>query len=417
MEPITMKYGKQQVMVPVTGLNILGTLRPNELPPIVDPEAAIRQALAHPIGSSPLREHARGRRDAVIVVSDLTRPSPSHLLVPPLLDELNHAGLSDEQITVLVALGIHRPLTEAELTTLVGEGVRSRVAVVNHDPDDVVDLGKTSHGTPVVLNRLFAEADLRICTGNIDLHFFAGYAGGAKAMMPGLSTREAIRNNHRMMTSPESRSGNLEGNPVRADIDEAGEIARIDFILNIVLNETKQVVGVVAGDPILAHRVGCQLVDRMYKVELPQSADLVIAGAGGFPKDLNVYQAQKALDNASHAVRPGGVIILIARCQEGLGEDVFEEWVSQSPTPEEVIRRIEADFVMGGHKAAAIARVRQKATMILVAELDPELARRCFFIPASSIEEAIELAKPELGDSPRTLLMPYAGYTLPSAGM
>ncbi|MGE5652840.1 MAG: nickel-dependent lactate racemase, partial [Bacillota bacterium] len=326
---------------------------------------------------------------------------------------LYRAGLQDEQITVLVALGIHRPLTDAELTTLVGREVRSRVAVVNHDPDDVVDLGQTSRGTPVVVNRLFAEASLRICTGNIDLHFFAGYAGGAKAMMPGISTREAIRNNHRMMTSPESRSGNLERNPVRQDIDEAGKIARIDFILNAVLNETKQVVGVVAGDPIAAHRMGCRLVDRMYKVDLPQTADLVIAGAGGYPKDLNVYQAQKALDNASHAVRAGGVIIVIARCHEGLGEDVFEQWVSSNPSPEEVIRRIEQDFVMGGHKAAAIARVRQQATMILVSELDPSLAEKCFFKPARSIEEAIQMAQDELGENPRTLLMPYAGYTLP----
>ncbi len=409
-----MKYGKQQVDVPLAGLNVIGTLRPNELPPLADPDATIRQALVHPTDRPPLRDYARGKASAVIVVSDLTRPSPSHLLVPPLLDELNLAGIKDDRITILVALGIHRPLTDAELTTLVGEGVRHRVAVINHDPDDVVDLGQTSHGTPVVVNRHYAEADIKICTGNIDLHFFAGYAGGAKAMMPGLSTREAIRNNHRMMTSPESRSGNLEGNPVRADIDEAGQIARIDFILNAVLNESKQVVGVVAGDPISAHRAGCQLVDRMYKVELPQQADLVIAGAGGFPKDLNVYQAQKALDNASHAVRPGGVIILIARCQEGLGEDVFAEWVNHGPSPEEVIRRIEADFVMGGHKAAAIARVRQQATMILVSELDHDLARKCFFIPANSIDEAITLAQRELGDAPRTLLMPYAGYTLPS---
>src|SRR5665647_1288397 len=307
-------FGKDWIEYNTITKQLLGEILPEELPVLPDPAAEIRLALQNPNGMPPLREMVQGKHRIAIAISDGTRPVRSKLLLPPLLDELSNAGIPMEQITVLVALGIHRALTEAEIIALVGRETYQRVRVINHDPQDTILLGRTSRGTPLEINRCFAEADFKICTGNIDLHFFAGYAGGAKAMMPGLSTRTAIANNHRMQLEAGSASGILEGNPVREDIDEAGQIVGIDFILNLVQNESKEVVAVCAGDPIAAHRAGCRIIDRLYKVPIAGRAALVIASAGGHPKDVNLYQAQKALDNTSHAVQQGGTIILMAAC-------------------------------------------------------------------------------------------------------
>ena len=405
-------FGKDWIEYNTKTQQLLGEILPEELPVLSDPAAEIRLALQNPKGTPPLREMVQGKHQIAIAISDGTRPVRSKLLLPPLLDELSSAGISMEQITVLVALGIHRALTEAELIALVGSETYQRVRVINHDPEDTILLGRTSRGTPLEINRCFAAADFKICTGNIDLHFFAGYAGGAKAMMPGLSTRAAIANNHRMQLEAGSASGILEGNPVREDIDEAGQIVGIDFILNLVQNESKEVVAVCAGDPIAAHRAGCRIIDRLYKVPITGKAALVIASAGGHPKDVNLYQAQKALDNASHAVQQGGTIILLAACPEGYGETVFAEWLQEANgQPQQVLQRLQRGFLLGGHKAAAIARVAVQARVILVSQLSDEMVRKAFMEPAESLQQALQLAAWQSAES--IWLMPYACYTLP----
>ncbi|MCE5197180.1 MAG: nickel-dependent lactate racemase [Negativicutes bacterium] len=405
-------YGENWIEYQAAPQQLLGEILPRELPVLQDAAAAIRLALQNPLGTPPLREMMRGKRRIAIAISDGTRPVRSKLLLPVLLDELAGAGIAMEQISVLVALGIHRALTETELTALVGSETCQRVRVINHDPLDTILLGKTSRGTPLAINRCFAEADFKICTGNIDLHFFAGYAGGAKAMMPGLSTRAAIANNHRMQLEAGSASGILAGNPVREDIDEAGQLVGIDFILNLVQNESKEVVAVCAGDPILAHRAGCQIIDRLYKIPIARKATLVIASAGGHPKDVNLYQAQKALDNAAHAVQPGGTIVLLAACPEGYGEAVFAEWLQEANgQPQQVLQRLQRGFLLGGHKAAAIARVAMQARVILVSELPDQLVRQAFMEPAANLQQALQMAARQQTES--IWLMPYACYTLP----
>ncbi len=405
-------YGKNWTEYQAASQQLLGEILPQELPVLQDPTAEIRFALQNPIGTLPLREMVRGKRRIAIAISDGTRPARSKLLLPVLLDELAGAGIAMDQISVLVALGIHRALTEIELTALVGSETYQRVRVINHDPLDTILLGETSRGTPLAINRCFAEADFKICTGNIDLHFFAGYAGGAKAMMPGLSTRAAIANNHRMQLEAGSASGILAGNPVREDIDEAGQIVGIDFILNLVQNESKEVIAVCAGDPIAAHRAGCRIIDRLYKVPIIRKAALVIASAGGHPKDVNLYQAQKALDNAAHAVQSGGTIILLAACPEGYGEAVFAEWLREADgQPQQVLQRLQRGFLLGGHKAAAIARVAVQARVILISELPDQLVRQAFMEPAENLQQALQMAAWQQAES--IWLMPYACYTLP----
>lgn len=403
--------GVQTVEVPEK--NLLGVLMSNDVPRGLMNEAEVVRALEHPVGTPRLKEIVRPGEKIAIVTSDITRPCPTYRIMPALLDELYAAGCRAEDITLVFALGSHRPHTPEEMRKLAGERAFQEVRCVDSDRADCVHMGTTDCGTPVDITRVVAEADRRICLGNIEYHYFAGYSGGAKAIMPGVSTREAIQANHRMMVRPEAHAGNLEGNPLRMDLEQAAAICGVDFIVNVVLDEHKQIVRAVAGDLVKAHREGCRFLDGMYLKELDARADIVLVSQGGAPKDLNLYQTQKALDNAKHAVKPGGTIILIGSCKEGLGEKVFEEWMLSAPTPESMIERIGRDFQLGGHKAAAIAMVLQNAEIELVSELDPDFVKRIFLKPASSAQEALDRAFARLGEDATVLAMPYGGSTLP----
>ena len=278
---------------------------------------------------------------------------------------------------------------------------------------DCVHIGETSRGTPVDIVRTVAEADRRICLGNIEYHYFAGYSGGAKAIMPGVSTRAAIQANHSRMVEETAHAGKLEGNPVREDIEEAAAMVGVDFIVNVVLDAQKEIIRAVAGDVTAAHRVGCAFLDTLYRKEIPQRADIVLVSQGGAPKDLNLYQTQKALDNAKHAVKPGGVVVLIGSCKEGLGEKTFEEWLTTAPTPHSLIERIKKEFRLGGHKAAAIAMVLEKADIYLVSDMEDALVERLLMKPFHSVQAAYDAAVEKCGADASVLVMPYGGSTLP----
>ena len=364
-------------------------------------------------GAPRLRDTVRPGETIAIVTSDITRPMPTAKVMPALLDELYAGGVRPEDITLVFALGSHRQHTEAERRKLAGERAYSEIQCVDSDPDDCVSYGTTSRGTPVDITRVVAEADRRICLGNIEYHYFAGYSGGAKAIMPGVSTRAAIQANHSRMVLPECCAGNLETNPLRLDIEEAGAMVGVDFILNVVLSEHKEILKAVAGDVTKAHRAGCAFLDTLYRKELTEAADIVLVSQGGAPKDLNLYQTQKALDNAKHAVKDGGVIILIGSCREGLGERTFEEWMTAAPTAHSLIERIQREFKLGGHKAAAIAMVLERAEVDLVSELDDDFIRSLFLVPQPSAQAALDHAFAKLGPDARVLSMPYGGSTLP----
>ena len=403
--------GVQTAQVPEE--NLLGVLHANEVPLELTGEAEVRRALEEPIESPRLRELVSPGEKVAIVTSDITRPMPTYKVMPPLLDELYAAGVRREDITLVFALGSHRKHTDEERRKLAGDRAWNEIACVDSDPNDCVHMGVTGAGTPVDITRVVAEADRRICLGNIEYHYFAGYSGGAKAIMPGVSTRDAIQSNHSMMVRPEARAGALETNPLRMDIEEAGRICGIDFIVNVVLSEHKEIIKAVAGHPVAAHRAGCRFLDRIYLKPLPQAADIVLVSQGGAPKDLNLYQTQKALDNARHAVKQGGIIILIGSCREGLGERVFEEWMTKSQSPEAMIERIGRDFQLGGHKAAAIAMTLQKAKIYLVSDMEDDFVRSIFLTPQPSVQTALDRAFAELGSKATVLAMPYGGSTLP----
>lgn len=388
-------------------------LLPNSVTYSLTGEAEIRRALDAPIDSPCLRDIVHPGEKVVIITSDITRPMPTHVVMPPLLDELYEGGVRPEDITLVFALGSHRPHTEEERKKLAGERAFAEIRCIDGDPLDCVHMGVTSAGTPVDIVRVVAEADRRICLGNIEYHYFAGYSGGAKAIMPGVSTRAAIQSNHSMMVREAACAGNLVTNPLRKDIEEAAAICGVDFICNVVLDEHKQIICAVAGDVTAAHRAGCAFLDTLYQIKIKQRADIVMVSQGGAPKDLNLYQTQKALDNAKHAVRDGGIIILMGSCQEGLGEKTFEEWLLRAEKPQDLIERIAKDFRLGGHKAAAIAMVLERADIYLVSDLEPAFVKSLFMTPFATVQDAYDAAIKKLGSDATVLAMPYGGSTLP----
>ena len=406
-------YGKTVQTVEVPEKNLMAVLTANPMDHQRRGAEAVRWALEHPIGSPRLRELAKPGQKVVIVTSDVSRPLPSYDVLPSVLDELYAGGVKREDITVVLALGSHRHHTEEEQRRLVGERCWSEVRVEDSTPEDCVSMGVTSRGTPVDISRTVAEADFRICLGNIEFHYFAGYSGGAKAIMPGCSTPEAIQRNHSMMVSEDACAGRLAGNPIRLDIEEAVTFCPVDFIVNAVLDEHKHIVYAVAGDVTKAHREGCAYLDRMYRKPIPHRADIVLVSQGGAPKDANLYQTQKALDNAKHAVKKGGTIIVIGACNEGLGSAKFEEWLTQSPSAHYMVERIGRDFQLGGHKAAAIGMVLENARIDLVSEMEDDFVRSIFLNPQPSAQRAFDEAMERYGADATVIAMPFGGATLP----
>jgi len=411
---IELGYAKGTHSFTLDEKDLLLEMKANPVPAGLVGEPEVRRALSEPIGAPLLRDVVGPGESVCIVSSDVTRPMPTALVLPALLEELAAAGVTRDRVTVVFGLGIHRPQTEEEHRKLVGPAIYGTVRLLDSDAADMVHLGTTSRGTPVDVFGPVARADRRILLGNIEMHYFAGYSGGYKAIMPGVSTHSAIQANHSRMVEPTAVAGRLAGNPIREDIEEAGALLGADWILNVVLDEDRRVVRAVAGHPVLAHREGCRFLDSMYKVAIPQKADVVVASPGGFPKDLNLYQAQKALDNAQHAVRDGGCIVLAAACTEGPGEPVFEEWLRGSCDPDETIARIRREFQLGGHKAAAIAMVRAKCRILLVSDL-PD-GSPCFGMmePFRDLQAAVDEALRSHGTGAGVIVMSHAGSTLPA---
>lgn len=407
-------YGKNFKTVSIPEKNILTVLTANDTKFELSENEVVRNALDNPIGTDKLSNIVNKGDKIAILTSDITRPMPTSRVLPFILDELYSSGIDSGDITLVFACGSHRHHTDEEKRLLAGERAFEEIKCVDANPNDVVSFGKTKNGTPVDITRVVAESDKIICLGNIEFHYFAGYSGGAKALMPGCSTPDAITVNHSLMTDSRCIAGNIDDNPLRLDLEEAAAMIGIDFILNVVLDEEKNIVGAFAGDYIKAHREGCKLLDTMYKIDIPAKSDVVIVANSGAPKDATLYQTQKALDNARHAVKEGGTIILVGECGEGMGSKVFEEWMRWAQKPHDLINRLESEFKLGGHKATAIATILEFADICLISELDDSTVRDCFMTPYHDVQAALEDMYEKYGDNLSIIVMPYGGTTLPN---
>lgn len=394
--------------------------------PVDDLEAAVQEALARPIDSPPVRELVRLGDQVCVVFTDITRASPDHLLVPALLRELEAAGVRDQDVTLICGTGMHRPSTSDEKVTKLGRDVVERYRVLDNEPrndEALVDLGTTQGGVPVSVHREAADADLLIATGLVEPHQYAGYSGGRKTVAVGAAGEDLIAYTHgpAFVDHPATRLGRIEGNLFHEAITEAADRAGLDFILNVVLDDEERVVCVKAGEPVETHR---QLVDfarAIYEVPIPRRYDVVIGGAG-YPKDANLYQASRAASYLCFAptpvVRPGGYIIVPARCQEGAGEGVgeqrFFEAMRDAPDVQAILRDArEHGYPPGQQRAFVMAKVLEQASVIVVGSGCPEVVAACKMKPAETVEQALAWAAEDLGHDLEVLIVPHALLTLP----
>ncbi len=384
---IKIPYGKDNVEVDIPDKNIQDIISVEPGISDLDEDKIITQALETPINSAKLSGIAYGKESACIIVSDITRPCPSYKFLPRLVAELNKGGIENKNITVVSGLGIHRKHTEEERKKLVGDYIYNNIENIDSDISNSRLIGYTSSGTPVEVFEKTLGKDLLIITGNIEYHYFAGYSGGAKAIMPGLCSRNSIQFNHSMMLDEKAAAGIFFENPVRQDIEEAGELMGIDFLFNVIIDDKKNIISAVAGRNNEAYLEGIKKYDSIYGKEVEDTADIVITSQGGYPKDMNLYQSQKALENVKGIVAENGTIILVASCCEGFGESIFEQWMADCRDYVCISKKLKERFVLGGHKAVAISRLITKVNVMLCSEFSLEETEKMGFKKVENIQE------------------------------
>jgi nickel-dependent lactate racemase len=418
MVDVWLPYGKTDVCIRVPARNLLGAIEPVERQGALDAKTEVERALKEPIpiGSKRLSEIAKPESKVAIVVDDGTRRAPSEVMLLPVLAELNISGVKDENVTVIFGCGTHRAVKPDEATALLGAEVLKRVKTISHDcrATDLVHLGTTkTHGNKVFVNRVFAEADVRVLLGDVGFHYYAGYGGGRKSVLPAVCGEETIKHNHSMLLHANARTGNLADNPVHQDMTEAAKLAKVDFIVNVVANTKGEIVKAFAGDLEQAFLEAVKLVDEMYRITVDRRADIIVVSAGGHPADMNLYQAYKALDNALDAVKRGGVIILVAECPEGHGNQVFYDWMTRLGDLKNVEREIKRNFVLGGHKAYYLLKALQNHQIILVSSLPDYYATSIFKLKtARAVNDAFAEALKIAGSASRVWAMPQGSNTL-----
>ena len=423
---LKLDYGRTGLDVTLPDANIVGPLSIRPAPPVADPQAAIVEAMANPIGSRPLAELARGRKDACIVICDITRPVPNKLILPPMLRTLEEAGIPRDKITILIATGLHRPNEGDELVELVGADIAANYRCVNHfgkDLDSHDYLGTTPAGVPVWLDSRYVRADLKISTGLIEPHLMAGYSGGRKVICPGIAALETVRIWHgpRFLEHPKADCGSVAGNPVHEENTRIALMAGCDFIVNVSLDGERRITWVGAGDMIQAWEAGVRFVEKVVKAPVAEPVDIVVTSCAGYPLDTTWYQAVKGLTGALSIVKQGGTIILVASLSEGLGSYEFQEMLGKSPFMRkygDAPAKVAAAFCeMDEWQLVMFSKVMARCKVKVVSDgLSPETLRRCLVEPASSVEAAVADCLAEYGPEARIAVIPKGPYVLPCLG-
>lgn len=414
-----LKYGSTSFFLDLPPDRLTGIILPSVPDPATSPAEIISSALDTCQFS--LSTFRPGER-VVIITSDITRYTGSEVYLPLLVERLNLQGIPDEDIEILIALGIHRPQTPHEHERILGE-LYGRIRVRDHDCDDsaqLVSIGRTSNGIDVRINRLAVEADHLILTGVIGFHYFAGFGGGRKSVLPGIASRQACMASHFAVLNPGAGSGknlravtgNLDNNPVHQAMNEACTLAAPDFILNTVLSPEKQIIAAFAGHWHEAHENGCRYYREHFSYPLAEKAELVIVSCGGFPKDINLIQAHKSMEYAAQALKDGGVMILLAECRDGFGNSTFFSWFRYK-----LLNQFEAalreKYEINGQTAYSILQKAQRFRIILVSEFPGQQVAEMGMLPASTLDEALQLAKRFLPMGWKALAMPEGGSVLP----
>jgi lactate racemase len=417
---VNLAYGRYGLGVRLPkGVDVL---EPRFLPGLPDEKAALLAGLRNPVGSPPLAGIVQPGDRVVIVHTDITRATPNDRILPVLLEELESAGVAREDITLLNGLGTHRPQTEAELRAMLGDGIVEQYRCLQHDCNDdanLVSLGVTSRGHPVRINRLYLDADIRILTGFIEPHFFAGFSGGPKAILPSLAGKESVYTNHglQMIADPRATWGVTEGNPIWMEMREVALRTNPTFLLNVTLNAKRQITGVFAGEMLAAHTAGCAHVKETAMVRVDEPYDIVITTNSGYPLDQNLYQSVKGMSAASQVVREGGAIIIAAACEDGLPEHGrYWELLSESGSPQGIMELIsQPGFSAQDQWQVQIqAQIQFKASVYVYSEgLTDEQIEGALFTPCRSIEDTLVQLIDRYGPGARICAIPEGPQVIP----
>ena len=369
----TIAFGKTRLGIELPSGPRYSVLHAKSAPAISSVEAALGAALDSPIGCAPLEAIAQGKKTAAISVCDITRPAPNSVTLPPILERLRRAGMRDENITICIATGLHREATPDELRVILGPEIAARYPIVNHDAKDRQahrDLGATKRGTPVIIHRAFLDADLHITLGFIEQHLMLGFSGGRKLIAPGLAAQETIKVIHspRFMRESLATEGSIEENPLHAELLEIARMARHDFMLDVTLTHAREISGIFAGDPVKAHAAGVDFLRQTSMECLPEPADAVITSAAGHPLDLTFYQTIKGITAAQHVVKPGGKILVISQCSEGIGSPEFAEKLREYQGPQHFLDSIrDTPVVADQWQLEKMALVERKHPLLIYA--------------------------------------------------
>ncbi|KAA0004790.1 MAG: nickel-dependent lactate racemase [Thermoplasmata archaeon] len=413
---VKLPYGNGVLEANVPDENLVEVVYPNEMEPEKDASQYIKEALQKPMGALPLKKQAKKGMSVAIVVDDNTRPCPTWEMMPHVIKELKEQGIKEDDILVIFATGTHREVKHEEATRLLGQNYAEELEYISNNchGNDFTYIGTTSRGTDVKIKNAFLEADLKILLGDVEIHYFAGYGGGRKSILPGIAHYSTIQHNYTTnFFHPMAKPGVLDGNPMYENMTEAARLAAPHFCLNVVQNAKHEIVGAFAGDFDLVLRKGAALVDKMYKVKVKEKADIVITAADGSPHDVNLYQAYKAIHLALNVVKENGVIILAAECPDGHGSEPYYQWMKKYKTKEEMEKELSKEFIPGGHKAFYHLKAMDKAKLFIVSDMDRKMLEDVFRMNVfESVDDAIKEALKIKGKDAKILVIPRGTTTL-----
>jgi len=418
---INIPFGKGSIKAIIPRKNFVEAIEMYPIPLIDDPALAVSMSLQDPIGSRSLHEIAKGKRNACIVVFDITRPVPNSIILPPILKTLHEAGISVDDVTLLIATGLHRPNLGDELTYMMGAEICSRYNIVNHDARNTKShkfLGFTKRGVPIEVDKTFLEADLKILTGSIEPHFMAGFTGGRKGICPGISSINTIRGAHspEILEPEEARSGNLDGNPLHEMATEISRKAGVDFICNVVLNKDRKVIGVFSGDLEEAYLKGADFSKKVAQIKCKQQVDVVLTTNGGYPLDVTLYQVVKGMVGALPLVKKGGTIIIASECSEGIGSKDFSELLRATTDLEAFVRKLYDNnhFVIDQWEVEELAKAKRKADIIIYCRgIKDEDFPSHLIKKTTDINESILRALAKYGENTTISVIPDGPYVIP----
>ncbi|MBU0687298.1 MAG: nickel-dependent lactate racemase [Candidatus Margulisbacteria bacterium] len=421
---LKLNYGKAEVAFDLPPGKLLGKLEGKTMPAVKNAAQSIIASFSSPIDSPPLKDFIKAGDTVAICVPDKTRHTKTDVILPLLLDELNKFGVPDENITVIFSRGTHLSHTRAEQEKIVGNAAAKRVKLLDHDSENknnLVKIGKTSRGNEIFMNKIAVEADKRIFIGGITYHYFAGFAGGRKTALPGISSYETIQNNHKFVLAEIKEhgqrkyavTGNLINNPVHEDMLEAAKLLVPTFIINVVLNQDKELSFVFSGDIEKAHLSGCETIDRYARVAVKEKADLVIVSAGGHPKDIDFVQAHKAMENASYVLKPGGVLIVVAESEMGYPRPEYLAW-AEIGSAEAIAKDLKRQFLISKHTVYAAVKKAETFKVIWLTKMDHSQVKKMQIIPVSNMQDALAEAVRHLPPNPLIYVIPQGYNTLPS---